>query len=298
MKNLPILLLILFFVSVLGFFGFGSDYAFGYYDSGCTGAGPFSVTSGRLCTEGSYVYNSTFSSTSTTPLILGCTQYSQYSTITGAPCYGQNYSQVVYAFSRELGPGLRGDDVATLQQILRDRGYSVGRVDGIYGRITQSAVLSYQLDNGLPVNGLADSATLTRLNNSSVSYSSYSLYPSYSTSSACPVTYVNGVPIYSCAGTAPVIHSIYPTSSRIGTQVTIYGSGFLGGNLNFGGYIISTSYMSDTQISFFIPSSLNNCYLASGFCTQVYVPVNPGNYKIYVSRSGYNSGTINFTVTY
>lgn len=61
-----------------------------------------------------------------------------------------------------LSKGMRGNDVRDLQNLLMDAGYSVGKAgaDGIFGNDTFRAVAAFQEDHGLPVNGVADPATI------------------------------------------------------------------------------------------------------------------------------------------
>lgn len=56
-----------------------------------------------------------------------------------------------------------GELVERLQQALSSKGYSVGRVDGIYGPMTEAAVRKFQKDNNLVADGIAGSRTLTVL---------------------------------------------------------------------------------------------------------------------------------------
>ena len=58
---------------------------------------------------------------------------------------------------------LRGDDVAELQQRLCSLGFDAGRVDGIFGDHTATALCEFQRNVGLPVDGLAGGATLREL---------------------------------------------------------------------------------------------------------------------------------------
>jgi N-acetylmuramoyl-L-alanine amidase len=60
-------------------------------------------------------------------------------------------------------PLLRGDDVAELQERLAALGFDPGRVDGIYGAQTRSAVASFQRDAGFPSDGVAGPAMLAEL---------------------------------------------------------------------------------------------------------------------------------------
>ena len=72
-------------------------------------------------------------------------------------CYKED---AVYAVSKY---GSSGDEVRKIQQKLSDLGYYKGRVDGIYGTNTQSAVKSFQRNVGLTADGIVGSATLLYL---------------------------------------------------------------------------------------------------------------------------------------
>lgn len=50
-------------------------------------------------------------------------------------------------------PMMRGDDVLKLQQILSKKNYSLGAIDGIFGRLTEAAVTNFQIDNGIDADG-------------------------------------------------------------------------------------------------------------------------------------------------
>lgn len=63
---------------------------------------------------------------------------------------------------RVLALGSWGADVFTLQLHLKELGYQLAS-DGLYGRETQSVVMAFQRDYGLPVTGRVDQATLERL---------------------------------------------------------------------------------------------------------------------------------------
>jgi lysozyme family protein/peptidoglycan hydrolase-like protein with peptidoglycan-binding domain len=62
-----------------------------------------------------------------------------------------------------LAIGSRGDRVTQLQSALKQRGYPVGDVDGIYGSMTQGAVVAFQRDAKLPMTGIADQTTIDAL---------------------------------------------------------------------------------------------------------------------------------------
>ena len=82
-------------------------------------------------------------------------------------CGEQTWSAVVEAGYR-LGdrlvylrqPMLRGDDVASLQRRLGALGFDAGRVDGIFGPHTQSALTEFQRNTGLVVDGVCGPATI------------------------------------------------------------------------------------------------------------------------------------------
>jgi N-acetylmuramoyl-L-alanine amidase len=85
-------------------------------------------------------------------------------------CGPQTWSALVEA-GRSLGdrflyrqsPMLRGDDVAELQQRLSALGFDTGRVDGIFGDLTSTALAEFQRNVGLPVDGIAGASTVSEL---------------------------------------------------------------------------------------------------------------------------------------
>lgn len=66
--------------------------------------------------------------------------------------------------STALKFGSKGNEVSKLQQALQSRGYYKGAIDGIYGKGTQTAVINFQKDNGLAVDGIAGGRTQSALN--------------------------------------------------------------------------------------------------------------------------------------
>ena len=60
-------------------------------------------------------------------------------------------------------PMMRGDDVAALQSRLTEMGFNCGRVDGIFGGITESAVKEFQKSVGVKVDGKCGPATIIAL---------------------------------------------------------------------------------------------------------------------------------------
>ena len=59
--------------------------------------------------------------------------------------------------------GSRGHEVRTIQDKLKRWGYYTGNVDGIYGSLTVAAVKKFQQKNGLTVDGIAGTQTLTAM---------------------------------------------------------------------------------------------------------------------------------------
>ncbi len=60
-------------------------------------------------------------------------------------------------------PMLRGDDVAELQRRLSVLGFDTGRIDGIFGDQTAAALVDFQRNAGLAVDGIGGRATLAEL---------------------------------------------------------------------------------------------------------------------------------------
>jgi N-acetylmuramoyl-L-alanine amidase len=85
-------------------------------------------------------------------------------------CGGHTWETLVEAGHR-LGdrflyrrtPMLRGDDVAELQQRLCALGFDTGRVDGIFGDATGTALREFQQNAALPVDGILGADTLREL---------------------------------------------------------------------------------------------------------------------------------------
>lgn len=73
----------------------------------------------------------------------------------------------VLIYNRLLKQGMRGDDVANLQEALISLGYSVGPdgADGDFGYNTHQALIKFQQDNNLEVDGKAGSMTYEAINN-------------------------------------------------------------------------------------------------------------------------------------
>ncbi|MCL6634882.1 MAG: peptidoglycan-binding protein [Peptococcaceae bacterium] len=64
---------------------------------------------------------------------------------------------------KALKLGTSGDGVLTLQKKLRELGYYQGALDGVFGPGTHAAVVNFQVDNNLEVDGVAGAETLQAL---------------------------------------------------------------------------------------------------------------------------------------
>lgn len=69
--------------------------------------------------------------------------------------------------------GSTGPSVKLLQSLLQKIGYNPGATDGIYGRMTQQAVIQYQRDNGLVPDGIVGPATWNSLQKFLLGYNIY-----------------------------------------------------------------------------------------------------------------------------
>lgn len=65
--------------------------------------------------------------------------------------------------SGPLKPGMSGTQVKTMQEMLFNLGYLQSTPDGVYGSMTEAAVLNFQSAAGLTADGICGNATLSRL---------------------------------------------------------------------------------------------------------------------------------------
>jgi len=65
--------------------------------------------------------------------------------------------------SRILRRSMRGNDVRELQTKLQSLGYNVGPIDGIFGPLTEKAVMQFQRDNNIKVDGIVGPQTYATL---------------------------------------------------------------------------------------------------------------------------------------
>jgi lipid-binding SYLF domain-containing protein len=65
--------------------------------------------------------------------------------------------------STETAPPAQKSDISQAQEILHDKGYYKGSIDGIMGPMTRKAIREYQKAEKLPVNGQLDAQTANKL---------------------------------------------------------------------------------------------------------------------------------------
>lgn len=85
---------------------------------------------------------------------------------TSEPKKEEPVQEQTFALSlRTLKKGMKGNDVKALQRLLFADGYSVGTAgdDGDYGSCTEKAVMNYQTDHKLDVDGIAGKQTFSEL---------------------------------------------------------------------------------------------------------------------------------------
>jgi len=72
-------------------------------------------------------------------------------------------SKKVLDIHRLLYVGKRGSDVRELQSALHSLGYDPGPIDGIFGKLTKSAVIKFQAEKGIIVDGIVGPQTLGKM---------------------------------------------------------------------------------------------------------------------------------------
>ena len=118
--------------------------------------------------------------------------------------------------SRTIGKGDKGSDVVTLQRVLTMKGYSLGRADGAFGRMTKVAVKKFQKRAGLKADGRVGPATTAALARTwKPRVASYYGPGLYGNRTACGYTLAHR--------TRGVAHRTLPC----GTRVAVYANGLL-----------------------------------------------------------------------
>lgn len=62
-----------------------------------------------------------------------------------------------------LRQGSKGNAVSELQQLLQNKGFYTGKIDGDFGQGTLNAVLKFQKDNGLQADGIVGNSSWAAL---------------------------------------------------------------------------------------------------------------------------------------
>lgn len=71
----------------------------------------------------------------------------------------KSMGDILYEDRPLLAVGSVGPEVEMLQRILLSIGYDPGPIDGIFGPLTQMAVMQFQMDNGLVPDGIVGPKT-------------------------------------------------------------------------------------------------------------------------------------------
>jgi peptidoglycan hydrolase-like protein with peptidoglycan-binding domain len=103
------------------------------------------------------------------------------------------------------------------------------------------------------------------------------------------------------ASAAPVINSLSSAGGYIGSQVTVYGSGFssTGNTVNLGaGVIPNITSSNGSSLTFTVPTGINlACFYSQPRCLVATQQLTPGTYKISVENSNHvKSNEVSFTV--
>lgn len=114
-----------------------------------------------------------------------------------------------------LRRGSTGSEVTALQTRLKELGYNPGPVDGIFGRLTETAVIQFQRDRGLTPDGIVGPITYKALYESQTGYILYTI-KSGDTFYKLSVDY--GVPVSAIIAANPGVN---PSNLRVGQQIRI-----------------------------------------------------------------------------
>jgi N-acetylmuramoyl-L-alanine amidase len=103
--------------------------------------------------------------------------------------------------------GSRGSAVVKLQNALNSKGFSAGKMDGIFGVRTLNAVISFQKANGLTPDGIAGAITQTKLYSMSASATTSSRGNSTAEITSNDLYWMSRI-IYAEAGAEPYIGKV------------------------------------------------------------------------------------------
>jgi hypothetical protein len=235
------------------------------------------------CASGDLFNSFTGERCSPNPIVIECPKGDLFNTATGERCNAwQDDSSSNVAQQFQIGS--RGESVKAFQQILANAGFLFGKIDGIYGPITDGAAKSYYQRYPISIVPLPPiPAPLPTPN---------------PTPTPSPKPTPSPLPIVKIE---PQISYLSPSSGVVGTEVTINGTGLSGTAIYFGGYPVSTSSRfsrdDEAHTTFIVPSSLSNCSSTiQKMCNQVAYLVQAGKYEVYVSNSNGTSSSMTFVV--
>lgn len=139
-------------VFVLGLFGLFNINVNSASAANCAPGEKFHTTLGYLCNVDA-------------TLVVQCGAGHLFNAVTGNACPAASSGVAgTIVTDRTMKVGLKGNDVKLVQQILAKEGYSLGIIDGSYGKRTARAIRDFQYDNDLPATGEVDANTLAKLN--------------------------------------------------------------------------------------------------------------------------------------
>ncbi len=226
------------------------------YIPGCIAGNAFSVTTGQSCYGPQVGYQNPV-------YIPGCTGAGSYSTITGQSCYGSSYGNPPNAFlNQQFYIGQRGADVFALQQMLFNAGLYFGRIDGVYGPMTDQAFIQYQSQqyvNPVPINPCS-------------SYNS-GYYPNN-----CPVTYGSQPTISGVSGPQTLAVNqagTWTVNAYSNSSYTTYGNN-LSYSVNWGDQGYQPLYSSSSSL-YYQPqqsATFTHTYMQAGTYTAVFTVTN------------------------
>lgn len=111
----------------------------------CYGFLGFNVNSASAanCAPGELFNTTTGQACGTATVVVQCSAGDLFSSATGQRCTAWTSVSCPIWLTQELRIGMRGENVRAFQQMLMSAGFSSGKIDGIYGPITDSASISY-----------------------------------------------------------------------------------------------------------------------------------------------------------
>jgi spore germination protein len=131
--------------------------------------------------------------------------------------YGTKSKFYEVIIMRTLSRGSRGQDVADVQSRLRALGYNPGPVDGIFGALTEQAVIRFQRDRGLTPDGIVGPITYNALFGQQPQ-PGYILYTIKAGDTFYKLSLAYGVSVESIIAANPGVN---PNNLRVGQQIRI-----------------------------------------------------------------------------